>query len=48
MILFGVLHARANRVVLEYISIVLRIACWAPVVMLEVKGMRGELIHWEE
>lgn len=29
------LQANANRVVLEYISIVLRKACWAPAVMLQ-------------
>lgn len=34
IILFAILHAKQNRVVLEYISIVLRRACWAPAVML--------------
>jgi hypothetical protein len=33
MIWLELLHARANRVVDEYISIVLRSACWAAAVM---------------
>lgn len=34
MILSEALHARANRVVFEYNSIVRRKACWAPSVIL--------------
>ena len=44
IILSDALHARANRVVLEYISIVLRKACCAPSVILQIRTSCRKLL----
>ena len=55
MILLDWLHAKAKRVVEEWISMVRRRACWAPEVMLEEVRLRlgsmAELVEneaWDE
>lgn len=47
MILSEALHARAKRVVLEYISMVLLKACWAPSVILvaQAQPLQTQLGH---